>query len=38
MEHLQKPIWNPLVLAISFVACKGLENAAKKVFPNVEQR
>jgi hypothetical protein len=38
MERLQKAIGNLPVLAISSDACKGLENAVKKVFPNAEQR
>jgi transposase-like protein len=38
MEQLQKAIDNLPVLAISSDACKGLENAVKKVFPNAKQR
>jgi hypothetical protein len=38
MEHLQKAMGNPPILAISSDACKGLENAVKKVFPNAEHR
>ena len=38
MEHLKKAICDPLLLAVCSDACKGLENAVKNVFPNVEQR
>ena len=38
MEQLQKAIGNPPHLAISSDACKGLENAVKKVFPQAEHR
>ena len=38
MEQLKKAIGDPLLLAVCFDACKGLENAMKNVFPNVEQR
>jgi hypothetical protein len=38
MEYLQKATNNSPGLSISSDACKGLENAMKKVFPNAEQR
>jgi hypothetical protein len=30
--------WQPILLAVSTDACKGLENAVKDVFPHAEQR
>jgi hypothetical protein len=38
MQQLQKAIGDPPHLAISSDACKGLENAVKKVFPWAEHR
>ena len=37
MEQLKKAIGDPPLLAVCSDACKGLENAVKNVFPNVEQ-
>ena len=38
MEQLKKAIGDLPLLAVCSDACKGLENAVKNVFPNVEQR
>uniref|UniRef100_A0A8R7UNW4 SWIM-type domain-containing protein n=1 Tax=Triticum urartu TaxID=4572 RepID=A0A8R7UNW4_TRIUA len=38
MNQVKKAIGDPPVLAVCTDACKGLENAVKKVFPQAEQR
>ena len=38
MNQVKKAIGDPQVLAVCTDACKGLENAVKKVFPQAEQR
>jgi len=38
MTQLKKAIGDPPLLAVCIDACKGLENAVKRVFPKAEQR
>jgi transposase-like protein len=38
MIQLKKVIGDPPLLAVCTDACKGLENAVKRVFPKAEQR
>lgn len=38
MEQLKKAIGDHSLLVVCSDACKGLDNAVKKVFPNAEQR
>ena len=38
MTQLKKAIGDPPLLAVCTDACKGLENAVKRVFPKAEQR